>query len=343
MTGVTRTGHRVIAASGRASVRWVALTWLVVRRLLWLGPVLLLVVVITFGLMHLAPGGPWDPSIEQSQAGAQLTEAQLGHLNAQYGLDQPWWEQLRRYLVNVVQFDFGQSYQYPGQQVTDLISQRWFPTFVLGVIALAVITPVGISLGTLAALKRNSRIDYAVTGLATVGASIPGFVTGILLIILLSVGLNRATGGAFSLPGGGFAFDEHLILPIATLSLMPVAFIARLTRSSAIETLGQDHVRTARAKGLGEHLVLTHHVVKNSVVPVVSALGPMFSWLVTGSVVVETLFQIRGLGSTFVDAVTARDYPVILALTTLFALVIAAANLAVDLLYVMIDPRTRPT
>ncbi len=343
MTAVTRIGHKVLAASGRASVRWVALAWLAARRLLWLGPVLLLVVVITFALAHLAPGGPFDPSIEQSQAGAQLTEAQLQHLNAQYGLDVPWWEQLWRYLVNVAQFDFGESYQYQGQQVADLISKRWFQTFVLGITALVVIMPVGISLGTLAALKRNSRIDYAVTGLATIGASVPSFVTGILLIIVLSVGLNRATGGAFSFPGGGFAFDEHLILPVVTLSLMPVAFIARLTRSSALETLGQDHVRTARAKGLGEHLVLARHVVKNSLVPVATTLGPLFSWLVTGSVVVETLFQIRGLGSTFVEAIAARDYPVILALTIVFALVIAAANLAVDLLYVVIDPRARPS
>lgn len=339
-TGAGRERARILAVP---SERWALTARLVARRVLWLGPVLLLVVVLTFALMHLAPGGPWSSSTHELQAGAQLTAAQVRHLEAQYGLNQPWWDQLGRYLVNVAQFDFGQSYQYSGQQVADLLGQRWFQTFVLGATALAVILPVGTSLGTLAALKRNSWLDYAVTGLATFGASIPGFVVGILLIILLSVGLNRATGGAFYLPGGGFAFDEHLILPVVTLSLMPVAFIARLTRSSALETLRQDHVRTARAKGLGHRAVVIRHVVKNALVPVITTLGPVFTWLVTGSVVVETLFQIRGLGSTFVEAVAARDYPVILALTILFALVVVAANMVVDLLYVVIDPRARPT
>lgn len=323
--------------------RWASIGRLVGRRLVWLLPVLLAVVVITFGLLQVAPGSPWDPRVGEGAGGVNLSDTAIAHLDAHYGLDEPWWDQLGRYMGNTLQFDFGESYQYRGQDVSDLILERWPRTFVFGLICIVFIFPVGIALGLLAALRHNSARDHAVTGLATFGASIPSFVVGLFLIMLFSVGLNRATDGAVYLPAGGFGLDEHLILPVLTLSLLPIAFIARLTRSSALETKGQDHVRTARAKGLGERSVVLNHVLKNSLVPVTSALGPMFANLVTGTVVVETLFGMRGLGAMFVEAVTVRDYPMILGLTIVVAVVVALANLAVDVLYVLIDPRVKPS
>lgn len=300
-------------------------------------------IVITFALLQVAPGSPWDPRVGEGAGGVNLSDTAIAHLDAHYGLDEPWWEQLGRYVVNTAQFDFGESYQHRGQEVSSLISERWPRTFIFGFICLLFIFPVGIALGVVAALRHNSARDHAVTGLATFGASVPSFVVGLFLIITFSVGMNRATGGRFYLPAGGFGVDEHLILPVLTLSLLPIAFIARLTRSSALEAMGQDHVRTARAKGLTERAVVIRHVLRNSLVPVTTVLGPMFANLVTGAVVVETLFGMRGLGAMFVAAVTVRDYPMILGLTIAVAVVVALANLAVDVLYVLIDPRVKPS
>jgi oligopeptide transport system permease protein len=317
-----------------------ALALFVIRRLFWLVPVLFAVVLVTFALMQVAPGSPWNLG-EQEGGNVELSDSAVRHLNATYGLDRPWWEQLGVYLGNVMRFDLGESYRYTGQQVSDLILQSLGPTFVLGAVALLVIVPVGIGLGVLAALRHNTAVDYAVTGLATLAASVPNFVVGILLIIGLSVTLHRATGGALALPAAGFAIDEHLVLPVATLSLMPIAFIARLTRSSTLETLRQDHVRTAHAKGLHRRIVLKRHVVRNSLTSVVTTLGPLFTFLLTGTIVVESLFQISGLGGTFIEAVAARDYPVILGTTLVYTAVVVAANLLVDIAYAFLDPRVR--
>jgi len=310
--------------------------------LLSLPAAILVVVLITFGLMHLAPGSPWDPDLGSGAGGVQLSPVAIRHLDAHYGLDKPLLSQVGIYLVHTARFDFGESYQYRGQRVSGLIAGRWPRTVVFGLISLAFIIPAGIGLGLLAALRRNSWIDYTVTGVATLGASIPNFVVGLLLIIVLAVNMNRLTSGAFHLPSGGFGLDEHLIMPVLTLGLLPVAFLARLTRSGAIEALRQDHVQAARARGLEERQIVLRHVLKNALVPVVSTLGPLTSSLITGTVVVETLFGMRGLGATFVEAVSGRDYPMIMGLTILFAVVIAVANLVVDALYVVIDPRIRP-
>jgi len=332
---------------GRRRLTWtvsdraVAVRRLVARRLLSLPAGLLVVVLITFGLMHLAPGSPWDPELGSGAGGVQLSPVAIRQLDAHYGLDKPLLSQLGIYLVHTARFDFGESYQYRGQRVSELIARRWPRTVGFGLISLAFIVPTGIGLGLLAALRRNSWIDYTVTGLATLGASIPNFVVGLFLIIVLAVNLNRLTSGAFHLPSGGFGLDEHLIMPVLTLSLLPVAFLARLTRSGAIEALQQDHVQAARARGLEERQIVVRHVLKNALVPVVSTLGPLTATLVTGTVVVETLFGMRGLGATFVEAVSGRDYPMIMGLTILFAVVIAVANLVVDALYVVIDPRIR--
>lgn len=308
----------------------------VARRMLWMIPVLLFVIFITFFLAHIAPGSPWD------KEGRQLSDATIRQLNSKYGLDQPIWTQFGLYLWNVLHFDFGTSYRHPGQSVSDLILASWPFTVKLGAISFLVIVLVGVSLGVVAALRQNSAIDYSAVALATIGASVPNFVVGIVLIILLSNFLYKFTQGTFFLPTGGYPQDlVHMVMPVATLSFLPIAFLARLTRSSTLDSLRQDYVRTAWAKGLRERLVVTRHVLKNSLIPVVTVAGPLFAALITGSVIVETVFQVPGIGRSYVESIEARDYPMILGTTVLYAALVAFLNLVVDVAYVFIDPRVR--
>lgn len=299
-------------------------------------PVLLFVILITFFLAHIAPGSPWD------REGKQLSAATRHALNVKYGLDQPVWNQFLIYVWNVLHFDFGVSYQHPGQSVNTLIFASWPYTFNLGASAFVVILVFGVSLGVIAALRQNSFIDYLAVGLATVGASVPNFVVGIVLIIVLSNFLYKITGGNFFFPTGGYPQDLlHMIMPVVTLSLLPIAYLARLTRSSTLDSLRQDYVRTAWAKGLRERFVVMRHVLKNSLIPVVTTAGPLFAGLVTGSVIVETVFQVPGIGRSYVTSIEARDYPMILGTTILYAALVALLNLIVDIAYVFIDPRVR--
>jgi oligopeptide transport system permease protein len=308
----------------------------VARRLLWMIPVLLFVILITFFLAHIAPGSPWD------KEGRQLSDATIRQLNIKYGLDQPIWTQFGLYLWNVIHFDFGTSYQHPGQSVNQLILESWPYTVKLGAVSFLVIITVGISLGVVAALRQNSFVDYAAVAVATIGASVPNFVVGIVLIILLSNFLYKFTNANFFLPTGGYPQDlQHMIMPVATLSFLPIAFLARLTRSATLDSLRQDYVRTAWAKGLRERLVVTKHVLKNSLIPVVTIAGPLFAALITGSVIVETVFQVPGIGRSYVQSIEARDYPMILGTTVLYAALVALLNLVVDVAYVFIDPRVR--
>jgi oligopeptide transport system permease protein len=299
-------------------------------------PVLLFVILITFFLAHIAPGSPWD------KEGRPLSDATIRQLNSKYGLDQPIWIQFGFYLWNVLHFDFGTSYQHPGQSVNDLIMASWPYTARLGAVSFVVIVVIGVTLGVVAALRQNSAVDYIAIALATVGASVPSFVVGIVLIILLSNFLYKVTQASFFLPTGGYPQDFlHMIMPVATLSFLPIAFLARLTRSSTLDSLRQDYVRTAWAKGLRERLVVTRHVLKNSLIPVVTVAGPLFAVLITGSVIVETVFQVPGIGRSYVQSIQARDYPMILATTTLYAALVALLNLVVDVAYVFIDPRVK--
>ena len=312
----------------------------IIRRLLWMIPVLFFVIVITFVLMHLAPGGPWD------REGKQLSPQVVNNLNIKYGLDKPLLQQFLTYIWGVIHFDFGDSLRAPGQHVSDRILESWPYTFTLGAVTFILLVPVGIGLGVLAALRQNTLIDYTALGLATAAASTPNFVVGIFLIIIFALGMNRATGGEFYLPTGGMPqpfnpFQVELIMPVITLGALPTAYIARLTRSSTLDTLRQDFVRTAWAKGLKARLVVMRHVLKNSLIPVVTALGPTFAFLITGSFIVETLFSIPGIGRSFVQSIAGRDYTMILGTTILFAVLIAVVNLIVDVLYVFIDPRVR--
>lgn len=325
----------VVAFSG---TRGGALALFVLRRILWMIPVVFFVICITFVLMHLAPGSPWDKG-----GGRQLSASVVHNLNVKYGLDKPGYVQFGLYLWNVAHFDFGDSYQYEGKSVTRLISEGWPYTATLGSLAFLLIVPVGVGLGVIAALRQNTKIDYATMGFATVAASFPNFVIGAMMVVVFSVLLYQWTGGQFFLPASSWGWDDHLVLPVITLSLLPIAFTARLTRASTLETLRQDYVRTAWAKGLSERIVVIKHILKNSLIPVVTTLGPTFAFLVTGSVVVEQVFSIPGIGRAFVTAVESYDYPMILGTTVLFSLVIAVANLIVDVLYVFIDPRVRLT
>jgi oligopeptide transport system permease protein len=297
--------------------------------------VLFFVITITFVLMHFAPGSPWD------REGRQLSPAIVNNLNEKYGLNQSFFVQYGHYLWNVVHLDFGLSYQYEDQPVSSLLLKSWPPTAVVGILAFLLIVIFGIGIGVVAALRQNTWVDFVAVGFSTIGASVPNFVIGIILIIVFSVYAYRITGGNVFLPTGGFVLDQHLLMPVITLAVLPIAFISRLTRASTLEVLRQDYIRTAWAKGLRERLVVTKHVLKNSLIPVVSALGPTFAALITGSVIVETVFAIPGIGRAFVVAVSSRDYPMILATTILFSVVVALANLVVDLLYTVIDPRVR--
>jgi oligopeptide transport system permease protein len=290
----------------------------IIRRLLWMIPVLFFVIVITFGLMHLAPGGPWD------REGRQLSPQVVNNLNIKYGLDKPLPQQFLTYIWGVVHFDFGDSLKSPGQHVSDRILQSWPYTFTLGAVAFILLVPIGIGLGVIAALRQNS------------------------LIIVFALGMNKLTDGNFYFPTGGMPqpfnpFQVELIMPVITLAALPTAYIARLTRSSTLDTLRQDFVRTAWAKGLKARLVVMRHVLKNSLIPVVTALGPTFAFLITGSFITETLFSIPGIGRAFVTSIAGRDYTMILGTTILFAVLIALVNLVVDVLYVFIDPRVRLT
>jgi oligopeptide transport system permease protein len=301
-------------------------------------PVVFFVILITFTLMHLAPGSPWDKN-----GGRQLSPVIVNNLNARYGLNKPVYDQFLLYIWNVVHFDFGLSYQYEGRTVASFLLESWPYTAILGAFAFVVIVVFGVGLGVLAALRQNSRIDYATMGFATIAASFPNFVVGALMVVVFSVLMYKWTGGNFFLPASDYGLDQHLIMPVITLALLPIAYTARLTRASTLDTIRQDYVRTAWAKGLSERLVVIKHILKNSLIPVVTTLGPTFAFLVTGSVIVETVFNIPGIGRAFVVAVSSRDYPMILGTTVLFSVVIAIANLIVDVAYVFIDPRVRLT
>jgi len=315
-----------------------SLTLFVIRRILWMIPVVFFVILITFFLMHLAQGSPWDKS-----GGRQLSQVVVNNLNIKYGLDKPEYQQFLIYLWNVGHFDFGLSYQYEGKTVTSLIGEGLPYTATLGVIAFLIIVPVGVGLGVLAALRQNTRTDYITMGFATAAASFPNFVVGALMVVVFSVLMAKWTQHAFFLPSSDFGLDDHLIMPVITLSLLPIAYTARLTRASTLDTIRQDYVRTAWAKGLSERLVVIKHILKNSLMPVVTTLGPTFAFIVTGSFIVETVFNIPGIGRAFITAVESRDYPMILGTTILLSFVVAIANLVVDVLYVFIDPRVRLT
>ena len=299
----------------------------IIRRLLWLGPVLLAVTFITFVLMHLVPGGPWD-------AEKALPPAVVENLNRRYGLDAPYWQQYVNFIWHALQGDLGLSFIRQNQTVTEILLQGLPVTATLAGLALSLALSIGMVLGVLAALRQNTWVDYLSVAFATLGASTPNFVLGIILVLTLSVMLKLV-------PTSGWGSLQHLLLPTITLSAFPAAYIARITRSSMLDVIRQDYVRTARAKGLPEQLVVTRHILKNALIPVLTVAGPIAANLVTGSFVVETLFAIPGVGRLFVQSVLARDYGLIMGAVVFYTVVISLANLVVDILYALVDPRIR--
>jgi oligopeptide transport system permease protein len=298
-----------------------------IRRSLWIILVLLAVAFITFSLMHLVPGGPWD---REKELAPQIVE----NLNKKYGLDKSFFEQFGNYLWGILHGDLGVSYIYQDRGVTDIILQGLPKTATLGVVAFLLAILIGIPLGMLAALRQNSIIDYFAVFFSTLFASIPGFVLGILLVLLFSVTLHW-------LPTYGWGSVEQLIMPAFALAALPAAYFARITRASMLDVLRQDYIRTARAKGLTERVILVRHTLRNALVPVITIAGPELAFLISGSFIIENLFSIPGIGRLFVQGVFNRDYGLIMGSILFYAFAIAIVNLAVDLLYGVIDPRIR--
>jgi len=300
----------------------------IVMRLAGLIPVLLILSMITFALMHDVPGGPWK------YGQRPFSEEQIAALKARYGLDKPVWKQYLIWLGNVLRLDFGMSFDHPDESVVGLIRRTWPTTMHLGVMALAVAFGVGIPLGILSALKQNTWLDYLATLASIVGYVTPHFVWGILFILIFSLALKW-------LPTGGWDEPKNWIMPVLAYSLAPIATIARYTRASVIEVLRADYVRTARAKGLRESRVVSRHVMRNALIPMITVFGPLIPDLITGSIFIEAIFRVPGLGRFWVTSTMTRDYPMIIGLTMLWAVLIAFTYLITDVLYVVIDPRVR--
>ena len=301
------------------------MTRFIVRRVLWLVPVLLFVSLITFTLMHLTPGGPWD---KDKPVSAQV----VANLNARYNLDKPAWQQYLIYMSNALRGDLGPSYTYQDRSVTQIILQGLPNTAALGVLAAVVALLIGVPLGVVAATRQNTRVDYLALAFGTAFASVPSFVLGFVLIIVFALTLHLV-------PTSGWGKPSQYILPVLTLGLNQAALLTRITRASVLDVSKQDFMRTARAKGLRESLLIKRHLLKNALIPVVTVLGPILAFLLVGSLIVETIFSVPGIGRLLVQGISQRDYSLIMGTTLLYAFVIAVLNLVVDVLYAFIDPR----
>jgi len=301
----------------------------IVRRFLLVIPTLIVIYSLTFFVMHATPGGPFDAAGDKP-----LPAAARRNLERKYGLDKPLWQQYFVYVGNLAKGDLGPSYASRNRQVTDIIRESFPRSAQLGLVALIVSVVFGIGLGILAAIKQNTFADYASMLVATVGISVPSYVTASVLIWILAIQLNLV-------PTSGWEgiLSKNIIIPVIALSFFPIAIFARYTRAAVLGVLRQDYVRTARAKGLGEHMVLLRHVLRNALIPIVTVGGVQFVAIITGSFFVETVCNIPGIGNLFVRSSTGRDYPMLMALTLMLALLTIIANLLVDLLYAWLDPR----
>lgn len=307
-----------------------------IRRILSVIPVLLVVAVIVFLLLRLTPGDP-----AANIAGDAATSEDIAKLRTDLGLNEPLPVQFGIYMKNLLQGDFGESYYYK-RPVISMIANGVGPTVSLALFTIVLACLVAVPLGTLAAYRQGSWLDRLVMGFSVVGFSVPVFVIGYLLIYFLSVKLGWfPVQGYRSLADGIWNWAYHLILPSLTLSVIFIALIARMTRTSVLEVLNEDYVRTARAKGLSERRVLLRHALRNAAVPIVTIIGIAIAILVSGVVVTESVFVIPGLGLLTLDAIQGRDYPTVQALILLFSVVYVAINLFIDILYTVLDPRIR--
>jgi len=298
------------------------------RRLLGLIPTLLMLITVAFFLMRMAPGGPFDsekvlpPEIE-------------ANLNAKYHLDEPLLTQYFRYLGQVATLDFGPSFQYKDWTVNELIAQGLPISLTVGLTAMILAFVLGTLLGIAAALRQNTAVDYSLMGFAMLGISIPNFVIAPILILLLAV-------YAGWLPAGGWDWSiASMVLPVVTLALPVTAYIARLTRASMIEVLNSNFIRTARAKGLPESTVIRRHALRPALLPVISFLGPATAGMISGSIVIERIFSIPGLGSYFVQGALNRDYTLVMGVVIFYGVLIIVLNFLVDLIYAWLNPKVR--
>ena len=289
--------------------------------------VLWIVITITFFLMHAIPGGPFT-------AEKSLPPYVLHSIEERYKLNDPLYKQYGDYLCNLVQGDLGPSFKYPGRSVNDIIKDGFPVSFKLGIEAILIAIIIGIPAGILAGVKKDKWQDRAVNFFTTLGVAVPSFVVAALLIYVLSTKLHL-------LPAAMWNGWRYEIMPALALSGMPMSFIARLTRSSMLDILSQDYIKTARAKGLSWSKVLIKHALPNSLIPVVTYLGPMTASILTGSFVIETIFAIPGLGQYFVTSIYNRDYTVILGVTIFYSVIVIVLNMLVDLLYPLLVPRIK--
>ncbi len=301
----------------------------IVRRFLSVIPTLFIIVTLSFFLIRLAPGGPFSGE-------KKLPPEIMANIMRKYHMDEPLINQYFRYVGNVLQFDLGPSYRYKDQTVNELIGNSFPVSIMLGTLSLAIAVLLGTLVGIISALKQNKWQDYAAMSVAVLGISVPLFVIGPLMMLVFALKLKwLPTSGWISSRAGWLT----VIMPAMTLMMPYFAYIARMSRGSIIEVLRSDYVRTARAKGLKESVVIRKHVLKGAMLPIVTYLGPAFSGIITGSVVVEQIFVVPGIGRIFVQSALNRDYTVIMGDVIVYSIILIAANFVVDILYGLLDPR----
>ncbi len=302
-----------------------------VRRLIVAIPTLFVVVTVAFFMMRAAPGNPFS--------GDRKLPPEIEHnIMAKYGMDKPLGEQYVAYVGGVLHGDFGPSLKYPDKSVLDIIGQNFGVSLTIGLAAFVIMVTVGVTLGVIAALRQNGPADYTVMSIAIVGICIPSFVTAPLLQLVLGSQLGWlpiASWGGGALP--------NLVMPVIVLAIPQIAIISRLTRAGMIEALQSNYVRTARAKGLPEFRIVVKHAIRAAVLPLISYLGPAFAGILTGSLIVERIFGLPGLGKFFVNSALQRDYTVVMGMVIFFATLILVLNLLADVLYAVLDPRVRLT
>ena len=300
---------------------------------------LIIIVIITYVLMFLAPGNFFDINRFQNAAGStSLSNKQIlilqKNFEKKYGLDQPLYKQIAIYLADASRFKFGPSFANPSRTIEDMIKEKFPVTFTLTFLSICLAIVVGIPLGVAAALKRNTVIDYTAMTISMVGQVVPPFVIAVVFVYIFSINFNL-------LPTSGWDGPRCMILPVVVLSLMSIPSIARFMRSSLLDTLRQDYIRTAYAKGGTDRAVIIGHALKNSLIPIVTILGPQIAFLLVGAVWIEVLFRIPGMGQLFVNAAMQRDYPLLITSTYILALMVMAMNFIVDIVYALLDPRIK--
>lgn len=290
--------------------------------------VFLVVSVVIFLLMHAIPGGPFN------EDKVPLSAAAKANYLRKYGLDRPLYEQYFLYMAHALQGDFGIPFQSPTETVTKLIGRTWPVSVSLGLVTLFISIPIGLLLGMMAATHQNTWVDYVASSTSSIGLTVPNFVVAVWLVLLFAVQFRM-------LPTGGWGSWKHYIMPVIALGLAPMSITARYTRISILEVSRSDFVRTARAKGLADRRIMRHHIMRNALLPLITIMAPLIPSLITGTIFIESIFRVPGVGRFFVTSIMARDYPMIMALLLLVAVLWSIVYLLTDILYTLVDPRVR--